>query len=422
MRRRHFVLGLAGLAGAGALLLKPRDQGGPYTPYFAALNTVLRRNGPGRPLLLVDRDRLLANCAKVKARLPADKAFRVVAKSLPSVPLLKVVMEAIGTRRLMVFHQPHLNAIASALPQCDMLLGKPMPVTAAATFYRTLAGTTFQPATQLQWLIDTPQRLLEYRQLAQALGARMRISIELDVGLHRGGISTADELKALLDIITADPAHLELAGFMGYDAHVGKIPALIESREESFRKACDRYRDMQQALRELQPALAARPLVYNGAGSPTLRLHGKSSPLNELASGSCLVKPTDFDLDLLADLEPAAFIATPVLKVLEGTTLPGIEETHRLMSWWNPNEERSYFIYGGLWQAKYESPQGLCDNALYGKSSNQAIVNGSHRVPLQVDDQIFLRPTQSERVLLEFGDIAAVSGGRITEWWPALPA
>jgi D-serine deaminase-like pyridoxal phosphate-dependent protein len=33
-----------------------------------------------------------------------------------------------------------------------------------------------------------------------------------------------------------------------------------------------------------------------------------------------------------------------------------------------------------------------------------------------------MRPTQSERVLLEFGDLAAVSNGRIAEWWPALPA
>lgn len=421
MKRRTFVLGAAGIAAAGAFLLRPHDEGGPYSPYFAALNKSLRAYGPGRPLLLVDRERLLSNCRKVKAALAPGKDFRVVAKSLPSLPLLQLVMEAMQTKHLMVFHQPHLNAIASALPDCDMLLGKPMPVNAAATFYRQLGKTAFQPSTQLQWLIDTKERLQEYQQLAVTLGTKLRVNLEVDVGLHRGGLPSPEALKPLLDIITADPEHLEFSGFMGYDAHVGKIPSIIESRATSFAKACNHYRAMQDALYAARPDLKGKALTFNGAGSPTLRLHGKDSPLNELAGGSCLVKPTDFDLELLADLEPAAFIATPVLKTLEGTTIPGIEGASGLLSAWNPNQQRSYFIYGGLWQAHYESPQGLFDNSLYGKSSNQAIVNSSHHVPLQVNDQIFMRPTQSERVLLEFGDIAAVSGGQITAWWPPLP-
>ncbi|MDI1302473.1 MAG: alanine racemase [bacterium] len=421
MKRRNLILGMTGLAAASALLLRPQDKGGPYPPYFSALNQELRRNGPGRPLLLIDKDRLLANCHKVKAQLPASKAFRIVAKSLPSLPLLQTVMDVMDSKRLMVFHQPHLNAIAEAMPASDLLLGKPMPVNAAAQFYRALKNTAFNPALQLQWLIDTPERLREYQQLATSLGTRLRISIELDVGLHRGGVASPEALKPLLDIMAGDKEHLELAGFMGYDAHVGKIPSIIETRAHSFEKACAHYRNCQQALYAWQPEMAQKALVFNGGGSPTLRLHKADSPVNEVASGSCLVKPTDFDLDLLADLEPAAFIATPVLKVLEGTTIPGIEGTRRLFSLLNPNAERSYFIYGGLWQAHYESPPGLFDNSLYGKSSNQAIVNSSHNVPLHVNDQIFMRPTQSERVLLEFGDLAVISNGRLAGWWPVLP-
>ncbi|MDQ8038062.1 MAG: alanine racemase, partial [Pedobacter sp.] len=334
------------------------------------------------------------------------------------------LMETMRTQSLMVFHQPHLNAIATALPACNMLLGKPMPVNAAATFYRELAAgqkTAFNPATQLQWLVDSKERLLEYQQLAKSLGTTLRVNLEVDVGLHRGGLHSTEELTTLLDIISPPDSGLEFSGFMGYDAHVGKIPSVLESRETSFKKACDIYRSFQNALFEKLPELKEKPLTFNGGGSPTLRLHGKDSPLNEVAAGSCFVKPTDFDLELLADLEPAAFIATPVLKTLEGTTIPGIEGMRGLLSTWNRNQQRSYFIYGGLWQAHYESPPGLFDNSLYGKSSNQAIVNSSHRVSLQVNDQIFLRPTQSERVLLEFGDIGVISGGKLSAWWPVLP-
>lgn len=422
MKRRAFVLGSMGLAAGSAWLLRPREAGGPYPPYFAALNALLRTQGPGRPLLVIDRARLRRNCARVKARLAPGKAFRVVAKSLPSVPLLQEVMNAMGTARLMVFHQPHLNALAEALPHSELLLGKPLPVQAAATFYRTLRRGAFDPATQLQWLIDSHERLQQYLQLAQTLGTRLRVNLEIDVGLHRGGLAGPAALAPLLALIAAQPQHLEFSGFMGYDAHVGKIPTVLESRAASFAKACAAYRAMQEALFALQPLWRGRALTFNGAGSPTLRLHGSDSPLNELAAGSCLVKPTDFDLDLLADLEPAAFIATPVLKALQGTTLPGLEGARRLLPLWDRNQERSYFIYGGLWQARYEAPPGLRDNGLYGKSSNQAIVNGSHRVGLRVDDHVFLRPTQSERVLQEFGDLAVVDEGRLAAFWPVLPA
>ena len=46
--------------------------------------------------------------------------------------------------------------------------------------------------------------------------------------------------------------------------------------------------------------------------------------------------------------------------------------------------------------------------------------NGSPDTALQVDDQLFLRPTQSEFVLLQFGDLAVWKDGAIQDWWPPL--
>ena len=118
-------------------------------------------------------------------------------------------------------------------------------------------------------------------------------------------------------------------------------------------------------------------LTLNGAGSPTFRLHDEGSPLNEVAVGSALLKPADFDLELLAAFEPAAFIATPVLKVLDGLHLPGPSWLGEAWALWDRNRRRTFFIYGGKWMAGFASPAGLADNALYGSSSNQSIVNAS---------------------------------------------
>ena len=41
---------------------------------------------------------------------------------------------------------------------------------------------------------------------------------------------------------------------------------------------------------------------------------------------------------------------------------------------------------------------------------------------LQPDDLVFFRPTQSESVLQQFGDIAVVEGDRVVAMWPVFPA
>ena len=67
------------------------------------------------------------------------------------------------------------------------------------------------------------------------------------------------------------------------------------------------------------------------------------------------------------------------------------------------------------------SPPGIESNRLYGVSTNQMMYNGSPATDLEVGDLIFFRPTQSEFVLLQFGDLAAVADGAIQGWWPPLP-
>ena len=53
------------------------------------------------------------------------------------------------------------------------------------------------------------------------------------------------------------------------------------------------------------------------------------------------------------------------------------------------------------------SPAGIQANGVYGVSTNQMMYNGSPASELVPGDQLFFRPTQSEFVLLQFGDLAA---------------
>ncbi|WP_162484944.1 DSD1 family PLP-dependent enzyme [Pseudomonas sp. FeS53a] len=399
--------------------MRPADKGAPYSDYFARLNRELKAQGPMHPVMLIDLDRLDHNIDVVMQSVRrAGKSLRLVEKSLPSPQLLDYIAKRAGTQRLMSFHQPFLNHDAERFPDSDILLGKPLPVRAAQLFYEAHRGP-FDPARQLQWLLDTPERLAQYLALAKALNIRMRINIELDVGLHRGGVQDTAGLGRMLELIGANPQHLEFAGFMGYDPFVGMgVPGILGSPEALFAKVMTLYDGFVDYARTRHPTLWRPDLTLNTAGSPSYRMHERERTSSEVSVGSALLKPTHYDLPSLEEHQPAAYIATPVLKSTGAVRIPALDGKSALFSWWDPNQRETFFIYGGNWMAEPESPKGLQFNGLYGRSSNQEMINGSHAVGLSVDDQVFLRPTQSESILLQFGDLLAVRDGRIVEQWP----
>lgn len=424
MRRRAFLktalVGSVGVGLAATALLRPADLGRAYTPRFRAWNDWLRSHAEGKPVLIIDLERLDHNIRALQRLLRPETTLRLVEKSLPSPGLLAYLRERLNTRALMSFHLPFLQQDVVAFPDSTILLGKPLPVAAAATFYRDFRRGAFEPSQQLDWLIDTEARLREYQQLAHSLGTRLRVSLEIDVGLHRGGLPDPEALVPLLRRIQQDPDHLQFAGFMGYDAHVGRIPGVIESRATSHATAVARYSAFIGRLQVEAPEFLNRSPVFNGAGSPTIALHRDHSVCNDLAAGSCLLKPSDFDLDLLSDFLPAAFIATPVLKRHDGLQIPGVSALGSLLGAWDPNQRVAHFIYGGRWMAQPHEPAGLQANALYGASSNQMLYTGSGAQGLQPGDWVFFRPTQSESVLLPFGDLLALRGGQLEARWPVL--
>ena len=414
MKRRNLLLGAGAATAAaagGVMLWRPVDRGAPHDAYFSALNGMLKAEGPGRPVLLLDLARMNHNIDVLARSVGPDKTYRVVAKSLPSVELLGHVMARANTRALMVFHQPFLNQIAEACPDSDVLLGKPMPFQAARVFYSQLGASGFDPNRQLQWLIDSPERLGEYQLLARTLGVNMRINVEIDVGLHRGGVEDPQQLAVMLETMAADPAHLTFAGLMGYEPHLTGLAAGLD--HPAVRDVLERY---QACIAQVRRAgYAAEALTLNGAGSHTLRIYENDRTMNDLSAGSGVVKPTDFDTHHLTENQPAAFIAAPVLKTYDRLYAAGEPLIAELLEWYDPNMRRLHYIYGGYWKARYVSPPGIPEPLYH--STNQEPFTTSPTGALAVGDHAFLRPTQSERVLLQFGDLFVVQDGELVDRW-----
>ena len=153
--KRRSLLGFGAIGLLGAWALRPSDQGQPHASYFAALNQLLRREGGGIPLLVIDLDRLDQNADLLAQRLGQKLPVRLVTKSLASTGLLNYLTNRLGTQRFMVFHQPQLNQLAQDFPQADLLLGKPLPAAAALAFYQQLpVASTFIPARGAQLSVN----------------------------------------------------------------------------------------------------------------------------------------------------------------------------------------------------------------------------------------------------------------------------
>ena len=403
------LLRAAALAARAAPWLKEPDRGhGGHDAYFAGLQGALKRAGVAQPTLVVDLARLKANVAAAAAALaPTELALRVVSKSLPAPALIDLVLAEGRTDRLMVFNGVMLEETLAHHPQVDVLTGRPLPAAQVADFVRRHANDP-APAARPQWLADSLPRLRAYAEIARGVGAPMRVSLEIDVGLHRGGFADLSALGDAIAFVVGEPL-LTISGLMGYDAHVTGRPSV----EAAAAAAQETYGAAVTVFAETLGDLSG--LALNAAGSPTYRLHLDDPYANEVSIGSAFVKPANFDLPTLSDHQPACFIAEPVLKVMDPALFPGREWLAGAYQRLDPNTRRGFFLYGGYGDARPVSPPGLRFSRHYG---GRAMLEGSARVDLGVDDFVFLRPTESEGVFLQFGDIAVYDGAEISAWWP----
>ncbi|UVK53522.1 DSD1 family PLP-dependent enzyme [Mesorhizobium sp. AR02] len=376
--------------------------------YFATLSQALKQADIFQPCLLLDRDRLDSNIALVKARLDPGLAVRLVDKSLACLPLLSHIGKTLGTDRLMTFHPPISEAVLKAFPDADLLYGKPMPVGAA----RAVLSRGDVAWSRVRWLIDTQERLAEYGALSIELDIELRVAFEIDVGLHRGGFASPETLSKALSAL---PAHkrLHCQGVMAYEAHAPHIPGLFGGPAKALAQASERAAAFVARL-----GMDQRRILNIGGSKTALLHHGGIA--NEVSMGSAFVLPSDFDTPGLDGFLPAAFIATPILKVVE-PMLPGPPAVSRLLQALGRFPRKGCYLYGGKWMAEPIFPEGMKTNGLLGLSSNQQFMGLPANAITRPGDYAFLRPTQSEAVLQQFGPIAVLSQGKIVDRWPVLP-
>lgn len=381
--------------------------------YFRSLATALHDAGRHRPTLVIDLDRLDANLEIVRSGIAPGVALRVVDKSLPSIPLLAHVMEKLVTRRIMSFDLGITCAVLQAFRDVDILFGKPMPTAALGTQFADMTAEAIADfAARTVLLADGVPRVEQLAALAETYGLRLRIALEVDVGMHRGGLATPAEVRHV-SAEALRSGSLMLEGIMGYEAHIPAIPGFAGGSVGEAKAVKARLAAFAEAL----PTACRR--IINSGGSKTVLTYADPGAATELSVGSAFVKPTDFDVEALSSLKPAVFISTPAVKVVDAL-LPGPAWMTKVFQAFGLFGKRGCFLYGGHWMAKPAFPQGMRESRLWGHSSNQQFMALPDTCDLREDDLVFFRPTQSEAVLWQFGDIQLFSQGKIVGKWPPI--
>jgi len=398
---------------------------------FAAWNAELRLKEPGRDTVLVDLDAVDHNIAVVRATLGPQFALRLVTKSLPSTGLIHHVMTVAHTNKVMTFSEGVLGELLDDFGwSMDALQGRPMPVEGAERLLRK-----YDAAENVRWLVDTVDRAKEYAALAKRTQTRLKVAVEIDVGLRRGGAIDNAELLNILAVIDANRKLLTFAGFMGYDGHVPYGPQFGLDSDAEFVAVHSRYKAFVQAGAAAYPYMFSRKdLVFNSGGTATYNRYTKDlvdTPVNDMAMGSGFVMPGDFANLAALGHYPAEHLATPVLKRIVPAEVPFIQGYLPQLAQSNPSLEVSFFMLSGpgpsqivyppqlIWNPILSTGPGTCGSIPPPSGDalgNQALMNGSHDLQLGVGDFIFGWFCEGSSVS-EWGSITALRNNVIVDTW-----
>ncbi len=273
------------------------------------LSAALKANKTFQPTLVIDLVSLDHNIGLADEQLSNESHLRLVVKSLPSLALIEHIAKQNNCKRFMCFHVPFLVQIQNAYPNADILFGKPMPVAAFDAFISsrsssetsshslTSASSNASSLSTIQWLIDSPKRLKEYEATARESRQVIRVNLEINVGLNRGGFELDASFDDALSFIDQSP-HLKFSGLMGYEAHASKMPLVFGGLKREVARCLKTY----EAFKARASSYSDETTCFNTGGSTTFTQYARQerqgsenskSTCNDISLGSILLKPSE---------------------------------------------------------------------------------------------------------------------------------
>lgn len=253
------------------------------------------------PALIVDLDALEANIAAMAAfGRDAGAALRPHAKTHKSADIARLQIEA-GAAGVCCAKLGEAEALAAEGIGSILLTS---PVVTPPAIERLVALADRIP--DLAVVADHPNAVAAIA--AANPGRPIRVLVDIDPGIHRTGVSSANDTVALARQI-ADAPQLIYGGVQFYCGSQQHIPALA-NRRTAIADLTGYLETVLAALREA----ALAPAVVTGGGTGTHRIDAELGVLTELQVGSYIFMDREYrDCDLGTSFATALTVDTRVI-------------------------------------------------------------------------------------------------------------
>ena len=374
----------------------PAEEWGRYEGIFADVQA---------PFAFVDLDAMWTNATDVLLRTAPPKTVRVASKSVRCRSLLEQILASDERfRGVMAFtvpearwlHEHGFEDILVAYPSADR---------------QDLAGLgdvmVMASSTDHLDLMTPPVRVcIEVDLSWWPAGGRLKF------GARRSPIRTPEQAAGLAREI-AKRDGFELAGIMGYEAHIAGVgdrplgkplmrPAIRAIKRFSVPELASRRAAVVAAVREVAPVE-----LVNGGGTGSLETTTAEQVVTEVTAGSGFYAPTLFDRYATFTPRPAAMFAMPVVQ----RPGPGVAT-----------------ILGGGYHASGAAgrdrlpepylPPGLRLDPLEGAGEVQTPVVGPAAEGLRVGDRVYLRHAKAGELCERFNKLYLVRGSEVVDEVP----
>lgn len=269
------------------------------------------------PALVLDLPALERNIAAMQAHCQrAGLKLRPHAKTHKSAAIARRQMEA-GAIGQCCAKLGEAEALAEA--GIDGLLVT-SPIVAAQGFKRIAMLNA--KLTEFMVVADSNHCVDGYARAARDGGKRLKVLVDVDIGLHRTGILPHAPAVDLAKRIAASP-HLQFAGLQGYAGQLQHIAEFEERRKKSLEALAD--------LGATRDAIIASGIpcpIVSGGGTGTFNIDGEARVFTELQAGSYIFMDKQYGEVRIANAAPlpfesALFVQTTVISA----NMPGLATT-----------------------------------------------------------------------------------------------
>lgn len=253
------------------------------------------------------------------------------------------------------------------------------------------------PHIKFSCLVDNEKSLQQILSVAEARQTKVRLFIDLNVGMNRTGIAPGEEAMSLFKAITNE-ARAEFVGLHAYDGHLG-----IRDFNERTRRCDEGFALVENLRRNIKNTTGTEPVIVAG-GTPTFPIHIKRKGV-EASPGTFIFWDRNYQ-QLLPEqsFEWAALVVTRVISVPTRNTIC-LDLGHKSIAAENPLANRVYLLNGS-------------DLEPVGQSEEHLVLRSEGEHGYQTNDVFYGVPFHICPTVALYDEAYVCRDGKVTETWP----